>query len=255
MYQRIKRGANNSEEDAEDEDFPIINGKTYFQEKGIYYLLKTNQDFFKDIRETNEYQNWIDTFLETYFIPHANETAYEAIIRLKEYIKLYDSGETIGKVTFSEPIPIREIEEIEKEWNIHFPSSYKNFISTYGLFSLKHHNYKLLSFEEMLTALKYYKEWSIEADKISDSIIPFQKGWEVGYEQLFLFYTQPKVNNNEMNIKAWSETGDVPGGNLVIQKYGPDITNSNLVSFDEHISTLVTDLVREVNDSDLYKNK
>lgn len=244
-----------------DPEKPLIKDLFYFSINDPnlpnYVANTTYSPIFMNIKDTPEYKKWEEEFTQKYLNYHENETAYEALIRLQEYLKTYNSNHyyDIGEsIHFSEPISVEEIEDIEKKLNISFSSSYKKFITTYGLMSIKQpygsvYN-MFFSYEEIKAAREYFKEFCIteeELDIIND-IIPFQKGWKDGkYDDLFFFNTKLENPQGEMAVKAWGNNGDIPGGQKVNGIYASYLKTDLIVTFDQHMSILVTDLIRSAN--------
>lgn len=169
------------------------------------------------------------------------ETAFEAIQRLQEYISTSGEKKFGNGIMFMQPVYRKDIEKLEKKLNTQFSPSYVQFLTENGTFQIDGGRYKLLTPAEALKETKrqwdYYKKYLKDNPVCDDS--DTLKVFQLYFFQIqkqksdfFVFYLDETFINGEMTVHPF---------------FHSDIfyLANNRIDFNKHISKLVDRLIAE----------
>lgn len=144
-------------------------------------------------------------------------------------------------IDFYQKVTNNEIQDFELTQNIQLPESYKAFIQTYGLFTLRKDSdwYKLLTFKEAI--------------KVKDDIIPHYEtdpNWEFKerFEKLFYFQNNGWGATAYFAFDKLKKIDDTNEKAVISVDFEDEIRwEQQYVSFEEHIIRLVDALLNNNN--------
>ncbi len=169
------------------------------------------------------------------------ETAYEALMRLQDYIENSGNGHSEKGVRFRQPISKKEIEKLEKKLKTKLSPSYVNFLVEHGPFQIDGGKYRLLSPMEALKVTyhqwKYYEK-CLKNDPVCDDS-DTMKVFHLYFFQFMRYESDHYVFNLEETF--------INGEMTVHPFYHNDIfyLANNRIDFNKHISKLVDRLIAE----------
>ena len=177
------------------------------------------------------------------------ETAYEALMRLQDYIDKSGNGKFDKGVNFGPAVSKKDIEKIEKKLNTQLSPSYVNFLVQHGTFHINGGSYKLLTPIEALKETN--RQWKHYSKCLKDNPICDDSDGMKVFQLYFFQYMRYKSDHYVFNLDERFINGEMS----VHPYHHEDIfyLATNRIDYNEHTSKLVDRLiVEDIQDSSIF---